>query len=214
MSYFYDAETPDPNWQLGMAGDAATSGIWILADPIGTVYNGHVSSCEDDHTPTPGVQCFVTANGTVGGAAGEADVDGGCTTLRSPIFDLSTAEQAFVSYWRWFGEGGNSADDEFAVDVSNDGGATWVPLERVPEQPDELAEGHGQPELARHPDQPDGDPLPGLRPRQPAASSRRRIDDISIETFTPTSPRSPATSPARPPTSTRTGRIRSGRART
>ncbi len=133
VDYAYDAETPDASWQLGMTGDTATSGIWILADPVGTNWEGDPVQPEDDHTADPGVQCFVTANGAVGGAAGAADVDGGCTSLRTPIFDLSAVEQAFVCYWRWYGENGNSTDDEFAVDVSNDGGATWVPAERVPE---------------------------------------------------------------------------------
>ena len=32
---------------------------------------------EDDHTPAPGTICFVTGQGTPGGAVGEADVDGG-----------------------------------------------------------------------------------------------------------------------------------------
>ena len=132
LFFAYDAEEDDTNWMLGMAGDAATLGLWIRDDPVGTNYNGVDVQPEDDHTAPPGVRCFVTGNGPVGGAAGEADVDGGCTSLRSPVFDLSLSEQAFVSYWRWYGEAGNSTDDEFAVDVSNDGGATWVAVERVP----------------------------------------------------------------------------------
>lgn len=48
-------------------------------------------------------------------------------------FDLAFADLAFLSYWRWYGEAGNSIDDEFAVDVSSDGGGSWVPVERVPE---------------------------------------------------------------------------------
>ncbi len=131
--YSYDVEDPgDANWQLGAAGDNATSGIWVREDPVGTVYEGAVVQCEDDHTPAPGIKCFVTGNGTVGGAAGENDVDGGCTTLISPLYDLSEADMAFLSYWRWFGMGGLSADDEFEVDISGDDGATWIPLERVP----------------------------------------------------------------------------------
>jgi subtilisin family serine protease len=131
--YAHDAEDPgDANWMLGMPGDAATTGIWVRVDPNGTSYNSVPMQPEDDHTPAPGVKCFVTGQGSVGGSAGEADVDNGCTTLRSPIFDLSDASMAFVRYWRWYAEGGNSTDDEFAVDVSDDGGTTWVPLERVP----------------------------------------------------------------------------------
>jgi hypothetical protein len=132
--YSTDCEDPgDPAWQLGVAGDAATTGIWVRDDPVGTVYNGAVIQPEDDHTPDPGVKCFVTGNGAVGGAAGDNDVDGGCTTLQSPVFDLSAAQWASVRYWRWWGEGGNSMDDEFVVDVSSDGGANWIPLERIPE---------------------------------------------------------------------------------
>jgi len=132
--YAYQAEDPgDPNWQLGMAGDNATSGIWIRDDPVGTVYNGQQVQPEDDHTPDPGVKCFVTGNGTPGGAAGDNDVDGGCTSLRSPIFDLSEVEAAVINYWRWYAMAGNSMDDQFAVDVSSNGGGTWIPLERVPD---------------------------------------------------------------------------------
>lgn len=134
IRYSTDCEDPgDPAWQLGVSGDQATTGIWIRADPVGTVYNTQPIQPEDDHTPNPGVKCFVTGNGSVGGGAGDADVDAGCTTLRSPIFDLSDAQWASVRYWRWWGEGGNTTDDEFVVDVSSDGGGTWVPLERIPE---------------------------------------------------------------------------------
>jgi hypothetical protein len=130
--YAHAAEDPgDPEWMLGMPGDEATSGLWIRDDPVGTVYNGAPVQPEDDHTADPGLKCFVTGNGSPGGAAGDADVDGGCTSLRSPVFDLGGAERAFASYWRWYGEGGNAIDDEFAVDVSSDGGGSWIPLERV-----------------------------------------------------------------------------------
>lgn len=131
--YSCNAETLDAGWQLGMAGDDATSGTWILTDPVGTSWNGEPVQPEDDHTPDPGVKCFVTGNGGVGGVAGDADVDNGCTSLQSPSFDLGTVDRAFLSYWRWYGMDGNSADDIWAVDVSNDGGNTWVPLERIPE---------------------------------------------------------------------------------
>jgi len=134
--YAYESEDPaDPDWQIGLAGDTAGSGLWVRADPVGVYYEsgGITTQPEDDHTLDPGVQCFVTGNGSPGGAPGDQDVDGGCTTLVSPVFALGAVDRAYVSYWRWYGEGGFSVDDEFAVDVSNDGGTTWQPLERVPD---------------------------------------------------------------------------------
>lgn len=131
--YAYDVEDPvDNNWQLGVAGDDATTGIWVRVDPNGTNYGGVDLQPEDDHTEAPGTLCFVTGQGSVGGSAGENDVDNGCTTLRSPVFDLSDVETAFIRYWRWYGEGGSSIDDEFAVDISDDGGFSWSPAELVP----------------------------------------------------------------------------------
>ncbi|MCA9754404.1 MAG: S8 family serine peptidase [Candidatus Eisenbacteria bacterium] len=126
--YAYDVESNDANWSLSAAGDNATTGLWVRADPIGTDSGGPIQS-EDDHTPAPGVICFVTGNS--GSGAGDDDVDNGCTTLTSPVFDLAGAELAFVSYARWFMMGGASADDVFQIDVSNDGGSSWQSLETV-----------------------------------------------------------------------------------
>ena len=130
-AYAYDAESADTGWQLGVTGDAATSGVWERVDPEATEYDGETIQPEDDHTVAPGVMCFVT-DGTAGTGPGDFDVDGGCTTLVSPTFDLSAADMAFVTYWRWFGQAGFTTDDEFAVDVSDDGGSTWTAVERVP----------------------------------------------------------------------------------
>jgi subtilisin family serine protease len=132
--YAYAMEDPgDEAWQLGVPSDQADAGLWIRAEPVGTEYGGQVIQPDEDHTPAPGIQCFVTGNANPGDSAGTNDVDHGCTTLVSPFFDLSGATRAFVTYWRWFGEGGNSTDDDFVVEVSADGGATWVELERVPD---------------------------------------------------------------------------------
>ena len=63
--------------------------------------------------------------------AGDNDVDDGCTTLLTPVFNLSTAERAFVTYWRWFGQDGFTVDDDWVVEVTNNGGASWVEVERI-----------------------------------------------------------------------------------
>jgi acetylornithine deacetylase/succinyl-diaminopimelate desuccinylase-like protein len=119
-----DCET-DQGWQLGVAGDDATTGIWIRADPVGTSYQP-----EYDHSPDPGTICFVTGNADPGDTAGANDVDGGRTTLMSPIFDLAEVNWAGLSYWRWYTDETNH-DDDFYVDISNDGGANWQSLEIV-----------------------------------------------------------------------------------
>ncbi|MBC8423458.1 S8 family serine peptidase [bacterium] len=130
--YAHDAEDPgDPGWVLGDAGDTASAGLWERDDPVGVYYDngGFWIQPEDDVTLDPGAKCFVTGNGDT--AFGVDDVDAGCTTLYSPTFDLSGALQGFVTYWRWYSEGGFSSDDEFDIDVSDDGGASWTSVEVV-----------------------------------------------------------------------------------
>jgi hypothetical protein len=111
-----------------LAGDNATTGQWTNADPVGTS-----AQPEDDHTAA-GTKCFVTGNGTFGGGVGEADIDGGTTTLTTPIFNAPSTG-SYVSYWRWYSNNQGSAanEDNMPVMISNNGGATWVQLELVNE---------------------------------------------------------------------------------
>jgi hypothetical protein len=122
----------DHGWTLGWPGDDATTGMWVRADPVGTTYNGQQAQPEDDHTINPGVTCFVTGNGVPGGAAGDSDVDGGSTTLMSPVFHLHGATSAMLTYWRWYTNnlGTNPDQDWWDVDVSSDG-SSWVHLEHT-----------------------------------------------------------------------------------
>ncbi len=73
-------------------------------------------------------RCFLTDN-----VAGNSDVDGGTTTLTSPVFDLSNASDPRVSYARWFSnvEGDSPNQDTFVIEISNDGGSSWTNLETV-----------------------------------------------------------------------------------
>ncbi|MBD3161601.1 MAG: hypothetical protein GF346_05180, partial [Candidatus Eisenbacteria bacterium] len=132
-SWFDDAEA-DRGWTMGIPTDDASTGRWVRADPIGTEYQGAPVQPEDDHTPDPASYCFVTANGSVGGGAGDADVDEGTTTLLTPVFDLEGATSATVSYWRWYTNdlGNNPGEDFWSVDVTNDG-ESWMALEETQE---------------------------------------------------------------------------------
>jgi choice-of-anchor B domain-containing protein len=115
-------------WTGGVAGDTATTGQWVRVNP-----NGTDAQPEDDHTPAPGVACWVTGQGTVGGMIGAQDVDGGRTTLLSPAFNLSGTNGAIMSYWRWYSndQGGAANEDTFLVDLSFDNGTSWTSVEIV-----------------------------------------------------------------------------------
>ncbi|MCH2105308.1 MAG: hypothetical protein MK291_01550 [Planctomycetes bacterium] len=117
----------DSGWVAGDASDSATTGQWTRVDPLGTA-----AQPEDDHT-TSGSLCFVTGQGSSGGSLGENDVDGGTTTLYSPVYDLSSSTDPAVSYWRWYSndQGASPNADTFVVQISNDGGSSWSDVEVV-----------------------------------------------------------------------------------
>ncbi|MCE2884972.1 MAG: choice-of-anchor B family protein [Planctomycetaceae bacterium] len=114
-------------WVGGVAGDTATSGQWVRVDPVGTT-----AQPEDDHSTT-GTVCWVTGQGTAGGAAGAADVDGGTTTLLSPVFDMSQMDEPTIEYWYWYSNnlGGAPGLDSMPVEITNNGGTSWVLIEDI-----------------------------------------------------------------------------------
>ncbi len=126
IDVFSDDFETDLGWTVGAPGDTATTGIWNRMDPEGTA-----AQPEDDHTAAPGTMCYVT-DGRAGTSLGQYDVDGGATTLLSPVFDLSSAPDARISYWRWYSNntGASPNADVFVVDITNDG-VNWVNVETV-----------------------------------------------------------------------------------
>lgn len=130
------------DWQEGLPGDLATTGEWDNALPVGSFSEpGDLSTVVapfEDHTPGNDDEgfCFVTGNSfTPDGGMGENDVDAGHTTLVSPTIDLSDYTDPVFSYWRWYANapagGANPSSDWFQVDVSDDGGNSWVSLENT-----------------------------------------------------------------------------------
>jgi hypothetical protein len=111
-------------WTVGAPGDDATDGIWARVDPNGT--GAPPVQPEDDNTPEPGTVCFITGQAPVGGTPEEGDVDGGRTTLLSPVFDLGIFEEPVVRFYRWFfTDEPATPDDIFEVYVSGNGGASF-----------------------------------------------------------------------------------------
>lgn len=131
-NYYYEAEADGP-WSLAASDDNAATGRWVRVDPIGTTYNGQPCQPEDDHTADPGTQCFVTGQGVSGGAAGDNDVDGGKTTLTTPLFDITHISAPRLTYWRWYTNnlGNNPNADIWLVQVSSDAGTSWIDLEHT-----------------------------------------------------------------------------------
>src|SRR5690606_20424938 len=77
-----DAMETEGWWTVGAPGDTAVTGIWNRMDPEATT-----AQPGDDHTAA-GTMCWVT-DGRAGTTLGSYDVDGGATTLISPVYDLS-----------------------------------------------------------------------------------------------------------------------------
>jgi len=126
---FADDFDDDLGWIAGAAGDTATSGHWVRDDPVGTSTDQGQAQPSD---PFVGSACYITGQHP-GGGAGANDVDNGTTTLFSPVLDLADAHDAVISYQRWYSNhaGASPFNDIFVVDVSNDGGQSWVNVETV-----------------------------------------------------------------------------------
>ena len=115
---FSDDFETDQNWSV--TGNAVT-GLWERGVPAGGGERG------DPPTDADGSgACYLTEN-----AAGNTDVDGGTTTLTSPVIalNLGADQEASLSYYRWFDNG--NGDDGFLIEISNNGGSTWTVLENI-----------------------------------------------------------------------------------
>jgi choice-of-anchor B domain-containing protein len=132
-SPWYDNADSDLGWSLLDPDDTAITGQWIRAVPVPSG-GGDVQPGVDATPDASGGLCFVTGNASGPGAAlGEADVDGGKTTLTSPAWDLSGLDDPQVAYSRWYVNqaGANPGTDVFTVQISDDDGGSWVTLETL-----------------------------------------------------------------------------------
>ena len=131
----WDMES-DAGWTAGAPDDDATAGVWVRVDPTESANydtaNFVVLQPANDHSLI-GTQCWVTGNADTQYVQGYNDVDGGKTTLTSPIFDAAPSgyENPVIDYWRWYTNNAGSAigGDVWRVEISNNGGGSWIPLE-------------------------------------------------------------------------------------
>jgi len=116
---FDDTFQTDQGWTV--ANVSLSTGQWERAVPNGGGVRGEPPTANGGSG-----QCYVTQNG-----AGDFDVDGGPTRLTSPLIDLSGASSVAISYARW-SVSFNGVTDALTVEVSNNGGTSWTPVESVP----------------------------------------------------------------------------------
>jgi hypothetical protein len=98
-----------------------TSGWWERGVPIadpGVGFDAPVSDYDGSG------QCYLTENAYM------RDLDYGPTMLISPIIDLSGRTNPVLRYARWWFNDDQDADP-MEVEISNDDGGTWLPIETV-----------------------------------------------------------------------------------
>jgi hypothetical protein len=123
-------------WVTNPGGiDLATAGQWQRVNPTQNCYSDTCPTTNEtqpgnDYAPgTSTGQCYITQNG--GAPFNLHDVDGGTTTLQTTPFDLSGAFAPTVSFARWVYNRDGGAADAFEFLISNNGGASFVPVEAV-----------------------------------------------------------------------------------
>lgn len=131
-----DALDEDSNWTVNPErADDASTGAWALGAPEFASLLGVVTQPGSDQSPGASKLSFHT--GPVRGTSPSSnDVDGGRTTLESPIFAVEGARDPTLVFYHWFvaedfaAMGGPRPVAGAALDVlgSSDGGATWKPL--------------------------------------------------------------------------------------
>lgn len=134
-----DFTTELGSWQAQVPGDNASTGRWINAIPVGSYSTaGDTSTAVQTYYQRTinGEFCWVTGNASSpNDALGTADVDGGHTTLRSAVIDMSGYVNPAISYYRWYlnnpPSGANPNADWWQVSISNDGGTTWTFVENT-----------------------------------------------------------------------------------
>jgi hypothetical protein len=98
----------------------ATSGVWerVVSEEI--LFTGQPATPNEDLSGDIGNKCFITGANNAGSLSAD-DVDGGNTILRSPNFDLSTYNDAYLSYYPWFiaVQGSGTPNDSLIVRIYN-----------------------------------------------------------------------------------------------
>ncbi|MBK6690091.1 MAG: hypothetical protein IPG45_36845 [Deltaproteobacteria bacterium] len=137
--YRYDPMDEAPDWTINPDGtDGATAGQWALGEPDFVSVVGIVLQPGADHSPGDSKLSFHTGP-RLDGFFSRHDLDGGETTLQSPVFALRDSRAPELIFYGWHVAKDLSVnpatdlDAPLIVEVTNDAGETWVELGRVEE---------------------------------------------------------------------------------
>ena len=120
-----DGFETDTGWTPGDPSDTATSGRWQRARPSPS----NQSAAQPTTQTTPGGR-YAYLTGAVESSLGSNDVDGGRTTLYSPVIDAAPTSLE-LSVW-FSNDLGAAPDNDFLeIAVSGDAGATWHVLDTI-----------------------------------------------------------------------------------
>jgi hypothetical protein len=125
---FADNFETDTGWVVSGPATNASQGRWQRGVPGGDGSRGDPATDFDGSG-----QCYVTGNG---GPGSNTDVDAGSTILTSPVFNATAVSDATLTYARWYdntgsGTGAAPGADTFKIFISNNNGASYIPLETV-----------------------------------------------------------------------------------
>lgn len=124
-----DFESGPQGWAFTLGSPPATAGDWVAGTPAPSTSGGQPAQ---PGACASGAQCLYTGVNK-GANPKNGDVDGGEVVATSPAFDAASFATARLTLSRWYfnDESLNDSADHFAVDVSSDGGASWVALESL-----------------------------------------------------------------------------------
>jgi Zn-dependent metalloprotease len=132
----YDSDEEDyiSEFYAGVPSDNATTGLWEETSPVGSFSATGVAVAVDQQYTEDGESCFVTGNSfSPTDGIGTNDVDAGTTTLITDLIDLTEYANPAFTYMRWYTNsppsGANPGADWWQVQLSDDGGFSWVYLE-------------------------------------------------------------------------------------
>ncbi len=138
----FDPLDEAPNWRVDPEGtDTADDGTWALAVPSEVrSLGGTITQPDEDHTPEDASDLAFITGPRSDGLFSRSDLDGGRTTLQTPVIAIGEARAPLMRVWLWRTATDftvnppEELDNPLVIEASTDGGETWTVIEEFREQ--------------------------------------------------------------------------------